>query len=382
MDNQIIDRIRNLASKLAESFLKPGLIEADENEIFRKEIFKNLASKGMMGLAFPQEFAGMGLPPSAFLAAVQEFSYFDPGMAVTISVHSGLCGGVISRHGSEEMKKEWLPKIAKGDVIGAYSLTENHAGSDPSSMKTTATWKNGGWVIEGEKIWITSGSVADFSILYANTIKDGSNLGISAFLVPHGSKGFSSEKINGKLGMRTSDSSVIVFENVFIPESMVIGKIGKGLSIALEGLDYGRLGISAVSLGIHRASFDSMVKYSQEREQFGKPIASFQLIQEMIADVATNLEAGDLLFKKAIEKLENGENFTKEAAIAKLFTSESAIKAADRCVQVHGGYGYSNEFPAERFYRDSRVLTIFEGTSEIHKLLIGRLLTGIDAFRN
>ena len=198
----------------------------------------------------------------------------------------------------------------------------------------------------------------------------------------HGSKGFSSEKINGKLGMRTSDSSVIVFENVFIPESMVIGKIGKGLSIALEGLDYGRLGISAVSLGIHRASFDSMVKYSQEREQFGKPIASFQLIQEMIADVATNLEAGDLLFKKAIEKLENGENFTKEAAIAKLFTSESAIKAADRCVQVHGGYGYSNEFPAERFYRDSRVLTIFEGTSEIHKLLIGRLLTGIDAFRN
>ena len=382
MDNQIVDRIGALASKLGKSFLEPGLVQADEKELFRKDVFKTLASKGMMGLSFPKEFGGMGLPASAFLTAVQEFSYFDPGMAVTISVHCGLCGGVILRHGSEEIKKEWLPKIAKGEVIGAYSLTENHAGSDPSSMKATATWKNGGWVIDGEKVWITSGSISDFSIVYANTLKDGENLGISAFLVPHDLKGFSSEKINGKLGMRTSDSSILVFENVFIPDSMLLGNTGKGLSIALEGLDYGRLGISAISLGIHRASFDAMVKYAQEREQFGKPIASFQLIQEMIADVATNLEAGDLLFKKAIEKLENLEKFTKEAAIVKLFTSESAIKAADRCVQVHGGYGYSSEFPAERFYRDSRVLTIFEGTTEIHKLLIGRLLTGIDAFRN
>tara|TARA_A100001037_G_scaffold305967_1_gene348297 strand:- start:356 stop:1504 length:1149 start_codon:yes stop_codon:yes gene_type:complete len=382
MENQVVDKIRSLTSKLSETLLKPGLIEADENELFRKDIFTELASKGIMGLSLPREFGGSGLPPSAFLAAIQELSYFDPGMAVTISVHSGLCGGVIFRNASEELKKEWLPKIAKGSAIGAYSLTENHAGSDPSSMKTTATWDNGSWIVDGEKMWITSGSVADFSVLYANTIKNGENLGISAFLVPHDLKGVSSEKINGKLGMRTSDSSILVFDKVVIHESMMIGNPGKGLSIALEGLDYGRLGISAVSLGIHKAAFDSMVKYAKEREQFGKAIASFQLIQEMITDVAVNLESGLLLFEKAVKKLEDSKKFTKEAAIAKLFTSESAVTASDRCVQVHGGYGYSNEFPAERFYRDSRVLTIFEGTTEVHKLLIGRLLTGIDAFRN
>ena len=382
MENQVVDKIRSLTSKLSETLLKPGLIEADENELFRKDIFTELASKGIMGLSLPREFGGSGLPPSAFLAAIQELSYFDPGMAVTISVHSGLCGGVIFRNASEELKKEWLPKIAKGSAIGAYSLTENHAGSDPSSMKTTATWDNGNWIVDGEKMWITSGSVADFSVLYANTIKNGENLGISAFLVPHDLKGVSGEKINGKLGMRTSDSSILVFDKVVIHESMMIGNPGKGLSIALEGLDYGRLGISAVSLGIHKAAFDSMVKYAKEREQFGKAIASFQLIQEMITDVAVNLESGSLLFEKAVKKLEGSKKFTKEAAIAKLFTSESAVKASDRCVQVHGGYGYSNEFPAERFYRDSRVLTIFEGTTEVHKLLIGRLLTGMDAFRN
>ncbi|MBC8514629.1 acyl-CoA dehydrogenase family protein [bacterium] len=378
MTNAFSERIRGLAAQLAQS-LHEGVEDADKTEVFRRDSFEAICSKGIAALHFPKAFGGMELPYALFLSAIEEIAAVDAGIAVALSVHSGLAGNVIIKYGSIEIHEEWLPQMATGKALVAYALTEPDAGSDPSRIRTTAKKKGDEWVLNGEKMWITSGANGDLSVLYALAEVDGVEKGITAFVVPHTTEGFSSEKISGKLGIRTSDTAALVLKDVRIPDSHRLGEIGRGHAIALEALDGGRLGISAVSLGIHRAARDEMIRYAQEREQFGRPIAGFQLIQEMIADVVTDYEAGRLLLRCALEAREKGR-YTKEASISKLFTSEAAMHAADRCVQVHGGYGYSSEFPAERFFRDARVLTLFEGTSEIQRLLIGRLVTGVDAF--
>lgn len=375
----MIGKIRSLAARLATSILAPGHEEADRDEVFRKDLFHQLGAKGLMALPIRKEHGGMGLGSGVFMAALEEIAVVDPGMAVTISVHSGLGGGVVNRHAQDACAEEWLSQIASGKVLLAYGLTEAESGSDAAAMRTVAKRAGDSWVLTGEKMWITSGSDADLMVVYA--LADGDQSAPTAFLVPTDTPGVSTEKIHGKLGIRTSDTAAVVLDGARIPDTLRLGEVGRGLSLALEALDHGRLGIAAVGLGIHRAAYDSMVGYAGEREQFGKPIAGFQLIQEMIADTATDLEAGRLLVAAASAAKDGGGRFTREAAIAKLFTSEAAWRAADRCVQIHGGYGYSREFPAERYLRDARILTIFEGTSEIQRLLIGRLATGQDAFR-
>ncbi|HKA68416.1 MAG TPA: acyl-CoA dehydrogenase family protein [Actinomycetes bacterium] len=383
MDLRLSEEHRALRSTFhdwAEDILVPDAIRNDREERFPAEALAALRAAGYLGLTIPTEFGGSGADPLSYVLLIEELGRGDPNVRSIVSVHLGLVAGAVTRHGSPEQHRQWLPRMASGEVIGCFGLTEPDYGSDPAGLAARAERQpGGGYLITGRKVFITNGSIAGVALVMARTGGPGAG-GISAFLVPAGTPGFSARPIHGKLGLRSCDTAELVLEAVPVGPEALLGAEGEGLRIALRALDDGRMSIAASSVGIAQAALDAMVGYAGARSQFGKPIAGHQLVQEMIADTAVDVDAGRLLTWLVADLAERGEPYTLAASKAKLFATEAAIRAANSCVQVHGGYGYVDEYVAGKLLRDARVATLYEGTSQIQKLLIGRALTGVSAF--
>ena len=373
--------LQNMVREFAEKEIAPIAEKMDEEEYFPVEIYKKLAELGLNAITIPSEYGGSGMDTIAFALAIMELARVSASVAVTQSVTNMVAEGIY-RFGNEEQKKKYLPKIASGEyVAAAFALTEPWAGSDAGSIKTTATREGDYYVLNGSKIFITNGAYAGVIMVAAVTDKSKGKKGISVLLVEQGTPGLTIGKEEKKMGQRGSNTVELVFEDCKVPAENLLGKEGDGFKIMLADLDGGRIGIGALACGVMRACLEEMVKYAKGRVQFGQPIANFQAIQWMIADTATELEAAENLVLRAAWLKDQflqgkGGRFTKEASIAKLFATEAANRAAYRAVQVHGGYGYSREFPVERYYRDIRVTTIYEGTSEIQRLVIARHVLG------
>lgn len=372
--------IQKTLREFADEVIVPQARENDRRERFPMEIIKKLGEMGFSGAPLPSEYGGMGLDFIGEAILFEEIGRADSSVRTTLSVQISLVELIILRWGSEEQKNKYLPRLAKAEILGCFGLTEPGAGSDPAGLSTSALRRGGGWVLNGSKTWISNGGVADLAIIFAQTDPAKKHKGIAAFLVERGTKGYSTQDIKGKLGLRASNTAELILENVWVPEENLLSQVGEGFSVALSALDNGRYGVAAGCVGICQAGIEASVKYAKERYQFGKPIASFQLVQELIADTVVEAEAARLLVWRAGLLKNQGKPSTVETSIAKLYASEAAIRAADRAIQIHGGYGYSDEYPVERYWRDARVATIYEGTSQIQKLIIGRHYTGIDAF--
>lgn len=366
--------MRRALREFAEKEILPHAAEWDEKGTFPMDTIKALGGLGFLGVIFPTEYGGAGLKYVDYALVIEELARADASVAITLSAHISLCSNHIYEQGTEEQKKEFLTPLASGIWIGAWSLTEPEAGSDAGGTRTTAVREGDQWVLNGSKTFTTNGSVADVAIAMAVTDKSKGSHGISAFIVPRGTPGFRNGKKENKLGHRASDTSEMVFENCRIPANLLLGQEGEGFISALRVLDGGRIGIAALGLGIAQASFECALAYSQQRKQFGKPIASFQGIRWKLSDMATEIDAARLLLYRAASLKDRGKPHTKEAAMAKLYTSEVAVRAANEAVQVLGGYGYIKDYPAERYYRDAKLTTIGEGTSEIQRLVIARQL--------
>ncbi|MCI0687745.1 MAG: acyl-CoA dehydrogenase family protein [Sporichthyaceae bacterium] len=383
MDLRLSDEHRALRSafhEFADAVLRPDAIRNDREERFPAEALAALRTNGYLGLTIPTQFGGSGADPLSYLLLIEELGRGDANVRSIVSVHLGLVAGAIARHGTAAQQQQWLPKMATGEVLGCFGLTEPDHGSDPAGLTSRAVRQpDGSYRITGRKIFITNGSVAGVALVMARTGGPGGS-GVSAFLVPTDAAGFAARPIHGKLGLRSCDTAELVLEAVSVGPEALLGDEGDGLRIALRALDDGRMSIAASSVGIAQAALDAMVDYAGSRTQFGKPIAGHQLVQELIADTAVDLDAARLLTWQAADLAGRGEPYTLAASKAKLFATEAAIRAADNCVQVHGGYGYVDEYIAGKLLRDARVATLYEGTSQIQKLLIGRALTGVSAF--
>ncbi|MGH9463320.1 MAG: acyl-CoA dehydrogenase [Vicinamibacteria bacterium] len=366
--------MRRALRDFAQKEILPHAAEWDEKKTFPMKTIKALGELGFLGVVFPPEYGGAGLKYVDYALVIEELARADASVAITLSAHISLCSNHIYEQGTEEQKKEFLTRLASGEWIGAWSLTEPEAGSDAGGTRTTAVLDGDHWVLNGSKTFTTNGSVADVAIAMAVTDKSKGSHGISAFIVPRGTPGFRNGKKEDKLGHRASDTSEMVFENCRIPKNLLLGKEGEGFISALKVLDGGRIGIAALALGIAQASFECALAYSQQRKQFGKPISSFQGIRWKLSDMATEIDAARLLMYRAATLKDRGQRHTKEAAMAKLYASEVAVRAANEAVQVLGGYGYTKDYPAERYYRDAKLTTIGEGTSEIQRLVIARQL--------
>jgi alkylation response protein AidB-like acyl-CoA dehydrogenase len=366
--------MRRVLRDFAQKEILPHAAEWDEKKTFPMKTIKALGELGFLGVVFPPEYGGAGLKYVDYALVIEELARADASVAITLSAHISLCSNHIYEQGTEEQKKEFLTPLASGKWIGAWSLTEPEAGSDAGGTRTTAVLDGDDWVLNGSKTFTTNGSVADVAIAMAVTDKSQGSHGISAFIVPRGTPGFRSGKKEDKLGHRASDTSEMVFENCRIPKNLLLGKEGEGFISALKVLDGGRIGIAALALGIAQASFECALAYSQQRKQFGKPISSFQGIRWKLSDMATEIDAARLLMYRAATLKDLGQRHTKEAAMAKLYASEVAVRASNEAVQVLGGYGYIKDYPAERYYRDAKLTTIGEGTSEIQRLVIARQL--------
>lgn len=366
--------VQQLAREFAENEMKPVVMKYDESQEFPHEIVRKLAKLGFMGITWPEDLGGAGLTDLEAIVIIEELAKVDPSVALTVASHNSLCTGHIMAFGSDIQKKKYVPDLATGKKLGAWGLTEPGSGSDAGGMKTTATRDGKDWVLNGSKTFITQGSVGSTYVIMAVTdgLKGKSN--ISAFILEKGMKGFSVGKKENKLGMRCSDTATLNFENVRIPEDNLIGKPGEGFKQALHVLDGGRVGIAALSIGIAQGALDASLKYARERMQFGNPIAEFQGIQWKLADMATEIDASRLLTQKAAWMKANGMNINLSVAQAKYFASEAAVRATNEAVQIHGGYGFIKEFPVEKFYRDVKLMTIGEGTSEVQKMVIARNL--------
>jgi alkylation response protein AidB-like acyl-CoA dehydrogenase len=366
--------MRRVLRDFAQKEILPHAAEWDEKKTFPMKTIKALGQLGFLGVVFPPEYGGAGLKYVDYALVIEELARADASVAITLSAHISLCSNHIYEQGTEEQKKEFLTRLASGEWIGAWSLTEPEAGSDAGGTRTTAVLDGDHWVLNGSKTFTTNGSVADVAIAMAVTDKSKGSHGISAFIVPRGTPGFRNGKKEDKLGHRASDTSEMVFENCRIPKNLLLGKEGEGFISALKVLDGGRIGIAALALGIAQASFECALAYSQQRKQFGKPISSFQGIRWKLSDMATEIDAARLLMYRAATLKDRGQRHTKEAAMAKLYASEVAVRASNEAVQVLGGYGYIKDYPAERYYRDAKLTTIGEGTSEIQRLVIARQL--------
>ena len=367
--------IQEAAREFAERSLIPHAAEWDRQERFPEEAVKEAADMGFLGLTVPEQYGGAGLGNLHGALMLEEINRGCASTGVTISVHNSLICGPIVKYGNEEQKQRYLPKLASGEWLGAYCLTEPGAGSDAANLRTTATKVEGGWRIQGTKAWITSGPDADVFVVYAVTDPEGRRgHNIGCFVVDAQQEGLSIRKKESKLGIRGSSTSEMVFENVFVGEDQLIGDPQSGFKIALETLDGGRIGIASQALGIHRACLEKSILYSQQREQFGKPIGTFQGVAWKLADMATDLEAARHLVHAAALKRDQGESCTKESAMAKLFASKACNRAARDAVQIHGGAGYTQEFDVERHYRDARITEIYEGATDIQRLVIARNL--------
>ena len=366
--------IRDMVRDFAFNEIAPNALEWDENQHFPRELFAKLGELGMLGVVIPEAWGGAELGYVEYVAILEEIGAADGAIGLSVAAHNSLCTNHLFLFGSEELKQEYLPKLAKGEWIGAWGLTESQAGSDSGGTRTTAVLDGDEWVLNGSKTFITHATVGDAAVLVARTSKEGGHHGISAFFVPFDRPGVSPGKKENKLGMRASDTSSLILEDCRVPAGHLLGDVGEGFVQAMKVLDGGRISIAALSLGIARGALDAALAYAATREQFGKPIASFQLIQAKLADMATSVDAARLLTQRAAALKDAGRPTTRESAMAKVYASEVAVAVAEEAIQIHGGYGYTKEYPVERAWRDAKLCTIGEGTSEIQRLVIAREL--------
>ena len=354
--------------------IKPYMMDWDDNQEFPVHVFKALGELGLMGILVPEEFGGSGLTYDEYITVIDEISQIDSSIGLSLAAHNSLCTGHILQFGNEAQKKKWLPKLASAEHIGAWGLTEHNTGSDAGGMSTTAVKDGNDWVINGAKNFITHAISGDVAVVIVRTGEKGDSHGMSAFVVEKGTPGFSSGKKEDKLGMRASETAELVFDNCRIPEENLLGEVGDGFIQAMKVLDGGRISIAALSIGIAKGAYKAALKYSKERVQFGKPICEHQAIAFKLADMATEIDASELLIYSAAEKKNKGHKMTKEGAMAKYYASEMCVKVANEAVQIFGGYGYTKDFPVEKFYRDAKLCTIGEGTSEIQQVVISKLI--------
>ncbi|WP_072764732.1 acyl-CoA dehydrogenase family protein [Arenibacter nanhaiticus] len=370
--SETLEMVASSAREFAEQYIRPYVMEWDEAQTFPVEVFKKAGELGFMGVLVPQELGGSDLGYHEYIKVIEEISIVDPSIGLSIAAHNSLCTNHILSFGNEAQKKKWLPKLATAEWIGAWGLTEHNTGSDAAGMSTTAVKDGDSWVINGAKNFITHGKSGDIAVVIVRTGEKGDSHGMTAFAIEKGTPGFTSGKKENKLGMRASETAELVFDNCRVPDANRLGEVGDGFIQSMKILDGGRISIGALSLGIAKGAYEAALKYSQERVQFGKPISKFQAISFKLADMATEIEASELLLHKAAFLKNEGRNVTKLGAMAKMYASEVCVRVANEAVQIHGGYGYTKDYPVEKFYRDSKLCTIGEGTTEIQKIVIAR----------
>jgi alkylation response protein AidB-like acyl-CoA dehydrogenase len=371
--------IQETARDFVDNEVVPRARDNDRAARFDRELAERLGDMGYLGAPVAEEYGGRGLDYVSYGLIVEEVGRGDSSARTVVSVQTSLVCGSIERWATEEQKRRWLPRLCAGEAFGCFGLTEPDAGSDPSSMRTRAEKVDGGWRISGQKMWISLGNVAEVALIFAQTDPAERHRGIACFLVPTEAEGFSSQEIHGKLGLRASDTASLAFDEVEVGDDALLGEVGDGFKVAMTALDSGRYSVASGCVGICEGCVQASVEYAKERRQFGVPIASFQLVQEMIADMVVKRDAARLLVRRAGLLKDQGKPSTTETSIAKLYSTEAAVECANLAIQVHGGSGYVDDYPVERYLRDARVTTLYEGTSQIHKLIIGRAMTGIDA---
>ena len=367
-------QIKNSVREFAESEIRPNALEWDEAQHFPVELRPKLAELGLLGVIFPEEYGGAGLGYVEYATIIEEISRVCGGVGLSVAAHNSLCSNHIYMFGSEEQKQKYLTPLAQGESFGAWGLTESQAGSDASGTRTTAVRNGDTWTVNGSKNFITHAIACETLVAVAVTDKEKGNRGISAFIFDKSMEGFRSDKKENKLGMRASETASVVFEDCHVPDANRLGNEGEGFLQAMQILDGGRISIAAVSLGIAQGAYEAAVKYAKERQQFGKPIADFQAIQFKLADMATRIECSRLLMYQAAAAKDAGKPVTQKSAMAKLYASETAVYVSEESIQIHGGYGYTKDYPAEKYWRDSKLCTIGEGTSEIQRMVIAKNL--------
>ena len=372
--NETQSMIAQSIRDFAEINIRPFIMEWDEAQTFPVPLFKQLGAMGFMGILVPEEYGGSGLGYHEYITIVEEISKVDSSIGLSVAAHNSLCTNHILTFGNEEQKKKWIPKLASGEHIGAWGLTEHNTGSDAGGMNTTAKKEGDFWIVNGAKNFITHAISGDIAVVIVRTGEKGDSHGMTAFVFEKGTPGFTSGKKENKLGMRASETAELIFDNCRIPDENRLGEVGDGFIQAMKILDGGRISIGALSLGIAKGAYEAALKYSKERQQFGKPISSFQGISFKLADMATEIEASELLLHKAAFLKEQHKPVTTLGAMAKMYASEVCCRVANEAIQIHGGYGYTKDFPVEKFYRDAKLCTIGEGTTEIQKVVIARNL--------
>ena len=370
--DELTEQVAQTARDFADKYIKPHLMEWDESQEFPLHIFKELGKLGLMGVLVPEVYGGAGLGYFEYNVIIQEIARVCGSIGLSVAAHNSLCTGHILAFGNEEQKIKYLPKLSACEWLGAWGLTEPNTGSDAGNMKTTAVKDGEDWILNGTKCWITHGKTGDVAVVICRTGEPRTKNNSTAFIVNRGTPGFSGGKKENKLGMRASETAEMIFDNCRIPDASRIGEVGAGFKQSMKVLDGGRISIAALSLGIAKGAYDAAVKYAKERQQFDKPIGNFQGISFKLADMATEIAAGELLINQACDLKMRGLPMTREAAMAKYYASETAVKNSTEAVQIFGGNGYSKDFPVEKFYRDSKLCTIGEGTSEVQKLVISR----------
>ena len=368
--------ITQMVRDFGEKEIRPYFMDWDERQHFPVDVMKKMGELGLLGILVPEEYGGAGFGYNEYYTAITEVSRICGSIGLSLAAHNSLCTGHILAFANEEQKRRWLPKLATGEWIGAWGLTESNTGSDALRMETTAVKDGNDWVLNGAKNWITHGISGDVAVVLARSGDLLDSRGITAFVVERGTKGFMAGKKENKLGMRASETAEMIFEDCRIPQENVLGEVGEGFIQAMKVLDGGRISIAALSVGIAKGAYDAALKYSKEREQFGQPISRFQAIAFKLADMATEIEASELLTLQAAHLKNTGQDVTLKSAMAKYYASETCVRVATEGVQIFGGYGYTKDFPAEKFYRDSKLCTIGEGTSEIQKIVISRKILG------
>jgi alkylation response protein AidB-like acyl-CoA dehydrogenase len=367
-NNLIADSAKNFALQ----HISPFVMEWDESQFFPKNLFKRAGDFGFMGILVPENLGGSGLGYQEYVTIIEEISKVDPSIGLSLAAHNSLCTNHILLFGDDKQKKKWIPKLASGDHLGAWGLTENNSGSDASGMSSTAVKKGDDWVLNGTKNFITHGISGDIAVAVFRTGNKGEKRNATAFVIERGTEGFKAGKKENKLGMRASETAEMIFDNCIIPDTNRLGEVGDGFIQSMKILDGGRISIAALSLGISKGAFNASLKYSKERQQFGKPISSFQGISFKLAQMATEIEASELLIRKACHEKNMKRPMTKLSAMCKMYSSEVCVKVSNEAVQIHGGYGFIKDFPVEKYYRDCKLCTIGEGTTEIQKLVISR----------
>lgn len=376
LQDELTAQVAQTARDFAQQHIKPYVMEWDETQEFPVHVFKEMGKLGMMGVLVPEEYGGAGLGYFEYNAIIQEIAKVCGSIGLSVAAHNSLCTAHIMLFGNETQKRQYLPKLATAEWIGAWGLTEPNTGSDAGNMKTTAVRDGDHWIINGTKNWITHGKSGDVAVVMCRTGEPRTSGNATAFIVERGTPGFAGGKKENKLGMRASETAEMIFDNCRIPDSQRLGEVGDGFRQALKILDGGRISIAALSAGIAKGAYEAALQYAKERHQFDQPIANFQGISFKLADMATEIAASDLLIWQACDRKNKGEKVTREGAMAKYYASEVAVKAATEAIQIFGGYGYTKDFPVEKHYRDAKLCTIGEGTSEIQKLVISREVLG------